>query len=78
MQFLVEALVVGVLGGILGAGAGAGVVWLVSEMRDYTMILSVSGLFRWGLVSVAVAVVAGLYPSTKAARLEPLETLRLG
>ncbi|MDP6976368.1 MAG: ABC transporter permease [Acidimicrobiales bacterium] len=78
MQFLVEALVVGVLGGLLGAAAGAGVVWLVSEVRDYTMVLSVSGLFRWGLVSVAVAVVAGLYPSTKAARLEPLETLRLG
>jgi ABC-type lipoprotein release transport system permease subunit len=47
-------------------------------MRDYTMILSVSGLFRWASVSVVVAVVAGLYPSTKAARLEPLETLRLG
>ena len=78
IQFLFEALVVGVLGGIMGAGAGAGVVWLVSEMRDYTMILSVSGLFRWALVSVGVAVVAGLYPSTKAARLEPLETLRLG
>ena len=78
LQFLFEALVVGVLGGILGAGTGAGVVWLVSEMRGYTMILSVSGLFRWALVSVAVAVVAGLYPSNKAARLEPLETLRLG
>ena len=77
-QFLFEALVVGVLGGIMGAGVGAGVVWLVSEMRDYTMILSVSGLFRWALVSVGVAVVAGLYPSNKAARLEPLETLRLG
>ena len=78
LQFLFEALVVGVLGGILGAGTGAGIVWLVSEMRDYTMILSVSGLFRWALVSVGVAVVAGLYPSNKAARLEPLETLRLG
>ena len=78
LQFLFEALVVGVLGGILGAGTGAGIVWLGSEMRDYTMILSVSGLFRWALVSVGVAVVAGLYPSNKAARLEPLETLRLG
>ena len=78
LQFLFEALVVGVLGGILGAGTGAGIVWLVSEMRDYTMNLSVSGLFRWALVSVGVAVVAGLYPSNKAARLEPLETLRLG
>ena len=78
LQFLFEALVVGVLGGIMGSGVGAGVVWLVSEMRDYTMILSVSGLFRWALVSVGVAIVAGLYPSNKAARLEPLETLRLG
>ena len=78
IQFLFEALVVGVLGGIVGAGVGAGVVWGVAEQRGYTMVLSVVGLAGWALVSVGVAVVAGLYPSTKAARLEPLETLRLG
>ncbi|MDP6281625.1 MAG: ABC transporter permease [Acidimicrobiales bacterium] len=78
VQFLLEALVVGVLGGILGAAAGAGVVWLTAELRGYVMVLSVVGLVGWAMVSVAVAVVAGLYPSTKAARLEPLETLRLG
>ncbi len=77
-QFLFEALTVGVLGGILGAAVGAGVVWLTSEARGYVMVLSVRGLALWALVSVGVAVVAGLYPSTKAARLEPLETLRLG
>ena len=78
VQFLFEALTVGVLGGILGAAVGAGVVWLTSEVRGYVMVLSVPGLAVWALVSVGVAVVAGLYPSTKAARLEPLETLRLG
>ncbi|MDP7599082.1 MAG: ABC transporter permease [Acidimicrobiales bacterium] len=78
VQFLLEALVVGVLGGILGAAAGAGVVWLTAELRGYVMVLSVVGLVGWAMLSVAVAVVAGLYPSTKAARLEPLETLRLG
>ena len=78
MQFLFEALVVGVLGGIIGAAVGAAVVWLTSEMRGYVMVLSVPSLVGWGMLSVAVAVVAGLYPSTKAARLEPLETLRLG
>ena len=78
VQFLFEALTVGVLGGILGAAVGAGVVWLTSEARGYVMVLSVPGLAVWALVSVGVAVVAGLYPSTKAARLEPLETLRLG
>jgi putative ABC transport system permease protein len=78
IQFLFEALVVGVLGGIVGAAVGAGVVWGVAEQRGYTMVLSVVGLAGWALVSVGVAVVAGLYPSTKAAKLEPLETLRLG
>lgn len=78
MQFLFEALVVGVLGGIFGALAGAGVVWFTSWSRDYVMILSLSSLVGWSLVSVAVAVASGLYPSMKAARLEPLETLRLG
>lgn len=78
VQFLLEALVVGVLGGILGAAAGAGVVWLTAQVRGYVMVLSVVGLVGWAMLSVAVAVVAGLYPSTKAARLEPLETLRLG
>ena len=42
------------------------------------MVLSIPELIGWGSVSVAVAVIAGLYPSLKAARLEPLETLRLG
>ena len=78
MQFLFEALVVGVLGGIFGALAGAGVVWFTSWSRDYVMILSLPSLIGWSLVSVAVAVASGLYPSMKAARLEPLETLRLG
>ena len=78
LQFLFEALTVGVLGGALGAVTGAGVVWLISQWRGYVMVLSVSGLVGWSLVSVAVAVIAGLYPSSKAARLEPLETLRLG
>jgi ABC-type lipoprotein release transport system permease subunit len=32
----------------------------------------------WIGLAVAVAAIAGLYPSVKAARLEPLETLRLG
>ena len=50
-QFLFEALVVGVLGGIFGALAGAGVVWFTSWSRDYVMILSLPSLIGWSLDS---------------------------
>ena len=70
VQFLFEALVVGVLGGVFGALAGAGVVWFTSWSRDYVMVLSVPSLVGWSLVSVAVALVSCLYHSMKASRLE--------
>jgi putative ABC transport system permease protein len=68
LQFLLEALFVGILGGVIGAFVGVGVVVVVDYGR----------MPLWISLAVAVSVTAGLYPSVKAARLEPLETLRLG
>jgi putative ABC transport system permease protein len=77
-QFLLEALFVGVLGGLLGAAVGIGIVYGISELQDWTVVISYSRIPVWIGLAVAVSVVAGLLPSAKAARLEPLETLRLG
>ncbi len=77
-QFLVEALVVGVLGGALGAAVGAGVLWIGVQIKDWVFTL------EWGVIALGMgsallmSILAGIYPSMKAARLEPLETLRLG
>ncbi len=77
-QFLSEAAAIGFLGGIIGALLGAGVVIVGADWRNWTMVLPTQALFGAALLSVVVAVVAGLIPAIKAARLEPLETLRLG
>ena len=77
-QFMLESVVVGLLGGIAGAGVGSLVVAFVSRSRGWVVVLR-PGLLMLGVAAaIGVSVVAGLYPSTKAARLEPLETLRLG
>jgi putative ABC transport system permease protein len=78
LQFLLESLFVGVLGGILGAAVGVGVVYLVSAFAHWVVVIAYSKIPIWMGLALVVSVIAGFYPSIKAARLEPLETLRLG
>ena len=77
-QFLLEALFVGLLGGLIGAGLGVLIVNLISSLADWVVVIDYGQMPVWIGLAVAVSIVAGLYPSVKAARLEPLETLRLG
>ncbi len=77
-QFVLESLFVGLLGGLLGAALGVGVVYLVSAFAHWIVEIAYSRIPIWMGLALLVSVVAGLYPSIKAARLEPLETLRLG
>jgi len=76
-QFVLEALFVGVLGGTLGALLGVAIVYVVSSFAKWTVVLSYETIPLWLGLAIAVSVAAGLYPSIKAARLQPLETLRL-
>jgi putative ABC transport system permease protein len=77
-QFLLEALFVGVLGGLAGAALGVALVYGISALAGWVVVVAYSRVPVWIGLAVAVSVAAGLYPSVKAARLEPLETLRLG
>lgn len=78
VQFMIEAFLVGVGGGLAGALFGAGAVNVGARMQDWVFTLNPLLLVWAGALAVAVATVAGIYPAMKAARLEPLETLRLG
>jgi putative ABC transport system permease protein len=77
-QFFAEALFVGVIGGLLGIAAGAGFVTAVALGRGWVLVIEPWVPLAGMAVAVSVAVVAGIYPAMKAARLEPLATLRLG
>jgi len=77
-QFLLEALFVGIIGGCLGAALGAGIVFATSAALHWVVVMAYSRMPIWIGLAVGVSVIAGLSPSIKAARLEPLETLRLG
>jgi putative ABC transport system permease protein len=78
LQFLLEALFVGLLGGLVGAVIGVGIVYLVSAIAGWVVVIDYAKMPIWIGLAVGVAALAGLYPSVKAARMEPLETLRLG
>jgi putative ABC transport system permease protein len=77
-QFLLESLFVGVLGGLVGAVLGIAVVYSVSAFNGWVVVIDYAQIPLWMGLALLVSIIAGLYPSIKAARLEPLETLRLG
>ena len=76
-QFLLESVFVGLFGGLVGAAVGVGVVYLVSAAAGWVVVITYSRIPVWMALALLVSVLAGLYPSVKAARLEPLQTLRL-
>lgn len=78
LQFLLEAIVVGVLGGVMGVLLGMLSIFIGASIAGWVFVMA-PWLAPAGVVlAIVISVLAGLYPSTRAARLEPLETLRLG
>jgi putative ABC transport system permease protein len=76
LQFLTEALLLSVIGGLLGMLVGFGGSWIFSKASDMrTVIQPASILLAFGSAAT-VGVFFGFYPASKAAQLEPIEALR--
>jgi len=78
MQFLLEAIVVGIIGGIMGVVLGVLAILVGVWLAGWVFVLAAWLVPAGVLLAITISVVAGLFPATRAARLEPLETLRLG
>lgn len=75
-QFLIEAIVLCILGGIVGIGVGECVSWGVSTFLGWPTMLSVPAIVVAFFVSAAVGVVFGFYPAWRASKLDPIDALR--
>ncbi|MEO7905309.1 MAG: ABC transporter permease [Candidatus Saccharimonadales bacterium] len=75
-QFMIEAMIMSLLGGAIGYVAGYGLAFLVSTSLPFTPA------FSWQILGIALALSAivgclfGLYPAVRAARKDPIESLR--
>jgi putative ABC transport system permease protein len=75
-QFLVESVVVTLMGGFLGVALGAGFTHAISALIQQPVVLSPGMILTGLLFSVVVGVFFGFYPAVKAARLNPIQALR--
>lgn len=75
-QFLIEAVVLSVIGGLIGILLGAGIAQLVNTFDVITTVVSPQAVTLAVGFSIAVGVFFGIYPAWRAAQLNPIEALR--
>ncbi len=75
-QFLIEAVTVTAIGGVLGVLTGFGVAWLIALLIGFPLLFSVWSAVLGVSMSSIVGVISGLWPAWRAAKLDPIEALR--
>jgi putative ABC transport system permease protein len=77
-QFMIEAVVLTLVGGLVGLGAAIGVLYLAVALVPFLdkVVLSPFTVLLGLFVSVATGVVFGVWPASRAANLSPIEALR--
>ena len=76
LQFLIEAIVISVAGGLIGILAGAASAYAVSHFTGWSTVISSLAIVAAFGVSVMIGLFFGIYPARKAALLDPIEALR--
>jgi ABC-type antimicrobial peptide transport system permease subunit len=75
-QFLVESVLLCLIGGALGILLGMGSSWLVTYFLGWPTESSPQAVIAAVVVSASVGMIFGFYPAWKASRLDPIEALR--
>ena len=75
-QFLIEATLISVVGGLIGIVFGFGMSRVIALLAGWSTIVTLASILLAFLVSVSVGLIFGTYPAVKAARLDPAEAIR--
>jgi putative ABC transport system permease protein len=76
LQFLIEAVTLGVIGGLVGIGAGVGASNLLAAQMHWPTLIPPEWVAYAFIFSAIVGVFFGFYPARKASRLDPIDALR--
>jgi len=76
LQFLIEAVILSLMGGILGAVLGVGSSDVMARVDGWPVLVSPASVVIAVLFSAAIGVFFGFYPARKAAQLDPIDALR--
>jgi putative ABC transport system permease protein len=79
LQFLAEAIVLSLIGGLIGIGFGLGASKLIKKIQlfaNFNTVVSLDSVVLAFTFAAAVGIFFGFYPARKASRLDPIEALR--
>ncbi len=76
MQFLIEAVFVGIIGGLIGIGLGCGLATAIAQFGGFNTVITIEPILVSFFFSVGISLFFGIYPARKAAKLDPIEALR--
>ena len=76
MQFLIEAVIISVTGGLLGILIGGIATWMISIFAHWPVQIDMSSVILSFVVCTVIGIIFGFYPAAKASNLDPIEAIR--
>ncbi|MBI5879359.1 MAG: ABC transporter permease [Chloroflexi bacterium] len=76
LQFLTEAIVLSIVGGLIGIGVGMAVAWALTASGTITAVVDLDSILLATVFSTAIGLFFGIYPANRAGSLNPIDALR--